>query len=96
MATWGRLVVVGPDGRVVASCALVGRGPPDLGAVDALARALLAARRAGGSVRVDGACEELAALLGLAGLLGEVGGQPERGEQRLGVEEGVERRDPVA
>jgi hypothetical protein len=89
----------------VTSSPLVLAGPPDLGTVDALARLQLAARRLGCSVRVFGACDELQALLDLAGLgellggdanLGiEVGRQTEQAEQAR-VEEVVEPGDPVA
>lgn len=51
----------------MARLALPGRGSPDLGAVDAVARLALAARRRGFSIRVD-AAPELAAVLALAGL----------------------------
>jgi hypothetical protein len=88
----------------VTSSPLVLSGPPDLGVVDALARLQLAARRLGCSVRVYGACDELQALLDLAGLrqllggddLGiEMGRQTEEAEQTR-VEEVVEPGDPVA
>ena len=98
---WGRIVLVGPDG-VPLGAWVVGGAPgeaPGLDAVDALARWQLAARRAGGWIRLSAVSPELAELLDLAGLLdlkglgGEVGGQPEGGEE-VGVQEGVEAGDP--
>ena len=65
--------MIGPCGGEVARLALPGRGSPDLGAVDAVARLALAARRRGFSVRVD-AGPELATVLALAGLDAEVVG----------------------
>ena len=72
-AGWGTILVIGPCGGEVARLALPGRGSPDLGAVDAVARLALAARRRGFSLRVD-AEPELAAVLALAGLDAEVVG----------------------
>jgi hypothetical protein len=98
-------VVLVRGGVEVTSSPLVLSGPPDLGVVDTLARLQLAARRLGCSVRVSGACDELQALLDLAGLrellaggddLGiEMGRQTEEAEQTR-VEEVVEPGDPVA
>ena len=73
-------------------CDVAALGPPDLGTVGALAHLALEARRLGLELRlvgVDGALRELIAFAGLeAVLLGvEVEGQPEEGEQPLGVEE---------
>ncbi len=95
IVAWGRVVLVGSGGADVAIWVVGGAGAPDLAAVDALARSQLSARRLGGSIRVDAACEELAELLDLVGLSREVGGQPE-GREEVGVEEGVEPGDPVA
>ena len=99
VVAWGRVVGVGPDGAVLWVRVIGGQGPPDLAAVEELARWLLAARRAGGSIALQEQCEALARLLDLVGLLSllgrEMGGQAEGGEE-VGVEEGVEPRDPVA
>jgi hypothetical protein len=92
---WGRLVLIGPAGREAASWEVGGTGPPDLAAVHALARAALAARRGGGRLRVVEASADLAALLALVGLGGEVGWEPEGGEE-VGVEEGVVPGDRLA
>jgi hypothetical protein len=77
---------------------------PGLAVVDQLARCQLAARRLGCSIRLRGACAELAELLDLVGLgelvSGPAGlrfqtyGQVEGGEQ-CGVEEVVMPDDPV-
>ena len=69
----------------MARLALPGRGSPDLGAVDAVARLALAARRRGFSIRVD-AAPELAAVLALAGLDAEVVGLEVAGLGGLGLE----------
>ena len=70
-AGWGTILVIGPCGGEVARLPLPGGGAPDLGAVDAVARLALAARRRDFSVRVD-AAPELAAVLALAGLDAEL------------------------
>ena len=76
--------------------------PPSLATVDALARLQLAARRMGCSIELRGECGSLAGLIDLvglreallAGLVVEVGGQPEDLEQP-GVEEVVVPDDPA-
>jgi hypothetical protein len=93
---WALVVLVASDGVEVAAWSLDGPGPPDLGAIDTLARTQLNARRLGGAIRLRHGSEELNELLDLVGLRGEVGGEPEGGEELLGVEEGVELRDPPA
>ncbi|MFF3510074.1 STAS domain-containing protein [Streptomyces sp. NPDC002573] len=70
-------------------------GPPALATVDALARLQLAARRAGGRIRLRHPAPALRALLDLAGLPIELEGQAEQGEPALGVEEAVEPGDPA-
>ena len=76
-------------------------GRIDLAAVDGLARLALAARRSGYAIRLDDAEPQLVGLLALAGLAevaglpGEVVGEPEDREQ-LGPEEVVVPDDPVA
>jgi hypothetical protein len=89
---WGRLVFIGSSGAPLASWRLEGARDPDLDAVDALARALLAARRAGGVLRLVDATDRLVELLDLAGLRGQMLGEAEGGEE-AGVEEGVEPGD---
>jgi anti-anti-sigma regulatory factor len=70
----------------------------DLAIVDALARAVLNARRAGARVRVVNASPELRELIAFAGLedvlLGRDGRQAEERKQPLGVEERREPDDP--
>ncbi|MFF9086816.1 STAS domain-containing protein [Streptomyces sp. NPDC014991] len=82
-------------GERVVVCDVGGIGPPGLTAVDLLARLELAARRAGGRIRLRGAGPALHALLDLVGLRFQVEGQPEQGEPALGVEEAVETGDPA-
>ncbi|MCI3275939.1 STAS domain-containing protein [Streptomyces cylindrosporus] len=82
------LLEAGGAGVVVVDVA--GVGPPGLGAVDLLARLQLAARRAGGRIRLRDPAPSLLALLDLVGLRFEVERQPEQREPPLGVEEEVE------
>nr|WP_234443308.1 STAS domain-containing protein [Streptomyces cellulosae] len=78
----------------VVLCDVAGLGPPGLGTVDLLARLQLAAKRAGGRIRLRDPDPGLHALLDLVGLRIEVEGQPEQREPALRVEEAVEPRDP--
>ncbi|MDO0912244.1 STAS domain-containing protein [Streptomyces sp. DT2A-34] len=79
----------------VVVCDVGGLGPPGLGAVDLLARLQLAARRAGGRIRLRDPDPALHALLDLVGLRFEMEGEPEQREPALGVEEAVESGDPA-
>jgi len=54
---------------------LAGDGPPDLAVVEALARYQLMVRRAGGRMWLEDLSPELAELLDLAGLRGEMTGE---------------------
>jgi len=90
---WGRMVLIGPTGDET-SYAIDGPGAPDLDTVDWLATAQLCARRRGGRVVVRDVSDDLLALLELAGLRGEMCGEPE-GLEEPGVEEGVEPGDPA-
>ena len=99
---WGRIVVRGPHGQELVSRTLEGPHRPDLGVVDIIARLAVSARRLGCSIQVRDLSRDLAELLWLAGLLssldGEVGGEPEGGEEpgfEVG-EEGMLPGDPVA
>ncbi|MEW2291767.1 STAS domain-containing protein [Streptomyces sp. NPDC006743] len=85
------LLQAGPAAVVV--CDVGGLGPPGLAAVDLLARLQLAARRAGGRIRLRDPDPALPALLDLVGLAFEVEGQPEEREPPLGVQEAVEPGD---
>ncbi|MFI1706228.1 STAS domain-containing protein [Streptomyces griseoruber] len=82
------LLAAGGDGGVV--CDVSDLGPPGLAAVELLARLQLAARRAGGRVRLRGPDPALRALLHLVGLPVEMEGESEKGEPALGVEVEVE------
>ena len=82
-------------GAGVVVCDVGGLGPPGLGTVDLLARLELAARRAGGRIRLRDPDPALHALLGLVGLRFQVEGQVEEGEPALGVEEEVEPGQPA-
>jgi hypothetical protein len=70
-------------------------GPPDLDAVEVLARVALAAHRLGCAMRLRHADPDLVGLLALVGLTREVVGEPEDGEE-VGAEEVVVPDDPVA
>ncbi|MFF2998411.1 STAS domain-containing protein [Streptomyces sp. NPDC057950] len=82
-------------GGGVVVCDVAGLGPPGLATVDALARMELAARRAGGRIRLRDPDPPLRALLDLVGLRFELEGQTEEREPALGVEEAVEPGDPA-
>ncbi len=75
------------DGTIVGDRTLHGFGDPDLDSLDAVARLLLAARRAGERLVVVDAVPALWELLELAGLPVEVGGEAEAGEDLAGVEQ---------
>ncbi|WP_314221171.1 STAS domain-containing protein [Streptomyces zaehneri] len=77
-------------GAGVVVCDVAGIGPPGLTAVDLLARLRLAARRAGGHLRLRDPDPALRALLDLVGLRFEVEGEVEEREPALGVEVEVE------
>jgi hypothetical protein len=82
----------GQEGRVTVD--LTGR-PAGLSTVDALARLLLVARRAGRGVEIR--CgPRLRELLDLTGLLVELQGQSEPREEHCGVEEVMDMHDPTA
>jgi len=78
----------------------VGALSPEIGAVDALARLHLTARRLGVELRFRNAGPELAQLVAFAGLGDvlrvEVEREPEQREERGGVEEERELADPPA
>jgi anti-anti-sigma regulatory factor len=82
-------------GARVVVCDAGGLGPPGLDAVELLARLELAARRAGGRIRLRDPDPALLALLDLVGLRFQVEGETEQGEPPLGVEEEVEPCDPA-
>ncbi|WP_340376652.1 STAS domain-containing protein [Streptomyces sp. SS7] len=84
-----RVLLAAGDGGVVV-CDVSGLGPPGLAVVELLARLQLAARRAGGRIRLRGPDPGLRALLDLVGLPVEVEGEAEEGEPALGVEVEVE------
>ncbi|MFE7268968.1 STAS domain-containing protein [Streptomyces sp. NPDC057623] len=80
-------------GASVVVCDVGGLGPPGLSVVDLLARLQLAARRAGGRIRLRDPDPALHALLDLVGLRFEVEGKVEEREPALGVQEAVEPGD---
>ena len=91
------LVMVDGDEEIVVGHLVCRRA--DLGAVDALARLQLTARRSGCTLRLRDVSPTLGDVLGLVGLgelvasVVEVGGQTE-GREQLGVEEVVDGHDP--
>jgi hypothetical protein len=93
---WVRIVFVGPTGSEVAAWVIEGPDPPDLAVVEAVARLQLLARRYGGCIELQELNADLAMLLEFVGLAGELGREPEGGEDALGVEERVEPGDPVS
>lgn len=85
----------------VVVCDVAGVAGNDLRTVEALARRHVAARRAGRTLRVRGASDELVGLLDLVGLADVLGlasglearGETEQREQPGGVEEGGDAGD---
>jgi hypothetical protein len=102
IAPWARVVLEWPDG-VAVTMLLEGDARPDLGTVEGLARLGLVARRGGCRMHLREVSPALAELLELAGLSRELGASPEsagevvreakRGEDPLGVQEGVDAAD---
>jgi hypothetical protein len=68
VTAWARVVLIGSSGDPTATWDIRAPGRAELAVVDALARCQLAARRAGGSIRVTETSRELAELLDLLGL----------------------------
>jgi hypothetical protein len=91
---WCRITVFGPDGSELLRSALGGPGRPDVGTVDDVARLALHAVRLGGTLAITDLSPDLRALLDLAGLVVEVEGQAEGGEEALVVEEVEEELHP--
>ncbi|WP_189312090.1 STAS domain-containing protein [Streptomyces brasiliensis] len=86
--------LLGATGGGVVVCDVGGLGPPGIGHIDLLARLELAARRAGGRIRLRDPDPALHALLDLVGLRFEMEGQAEQREPALRVEEEVEPGQP--
>jgi hypothetical protein len=96
---WCRITAFDAGGEVTATWVLTGDGPPDLAAVDSIAKQALTATRAGGHLVLAEVAPRLRELLVLAGLPVEMQGQPECREQALRIEEVEEERhlgDPPA
>jgi hypothetical protein len=89
-----RLVIVRADGSRDTAW-LVGHGPPDLSAIDVLARLLLVCRRQGDGLHLEEVSAALAGLLDLSGLRAQFEWEPELGEQPLGLQEGMDTGNPV-
>jgi hypothetical protein len=83
------------SGAGVVVCDVGALWPVQIVTVDVLARLQLAARRAGGRIRLRDPAPALRALLGLVGLPFELEGQAEQWEPARGVEEAVEPGDPA-
>jgi hypothetical protein len=91
---WCRVTIVVADTTALICHELDGPGLPDLGAVDEVGRLALLAGRLGGRIILSDVCPAMHALLELAGLRVEVEGEPEVGEESLGIEEGQEELHP--
>jgi hypothetical protein len=89
-----RLVVVRADASREEAW-LVWHGPPDLSTIDLLAHLQLVCRRQGDRLHLEDVSEALAGLLHLSGLRAQLERQPERGEQPLSLEEGMDAGDSV-
>ena len=70
---WCRVTLFGPDGARLAGWDMGAGRPPDLAAVDEVARIALLAARLGGRVVLTRVSDRMRELLGLAGLPIEVG-----------------------
>jgi len=70
---WCRVTLFGPDGARLAGWDMGAGRPPDLAAVDEVARIALLAARLGGRVVLTQVSDRMRELLGLAGLPIEVG-----------------------
>jgi hypothetical protein len=90
LQAWCQVAVVDRDGTPLVCCILGGKGVPDLGAVDQVARLLLTAKRLGGSIVLGDTSPALWALLELAGLDVEVERQAELGKEPFAVQQGQE------
>lgn len=91
---WCRVTVVAPGGSARSTWLVRGHGAPDLGVVDRLARLQLSVVRRGDALLLTDVAADLAELLDLVGLRWQMSGQPERREDVLDVEEGMDRLDP--
>lgn len=93
--TWScRATVIGDGGCHTCTWVVRGRGRPDIASVDAVARAMLSARRLGYRLQVVSVTSALGELLVLAGLVVEVEREPEGGKEPLGIEEAEEEAEP--
>ena len=68
--------MVTPGGRELATWTVSGHGPPGLETVDGLARLQAAAAQAGATLVVRRMSADMAGMLDLVGLDGQVGRQP--------------------
>ena len=74
---WCEVTVLAPCGRELATWTVSGPGAPGMETVDGLLRLRAAANRAGAAFLVRRLAADLAELLELAGLTGELERQPE-------------------
>ncbi|HEX4219957.1 MAG TPA: hypothetical protein VHZ02_16385 [Acidimicrobiales bacterium] len=91
---WCRIRVIGPDGSVLVGGLLEGTGPPDLGAVDDVARLALLAGRLGGGITLADVSPLMRDLLELVGLGIEMDGQAEFREEPRRIQHGQEEVHP--
>jgi anti-anti-sigma regulatory factor len=89
-----RTQLLAGGGANVVVCDAAALATPGLAAVDLLARLELAARRAGGRIRIRNPTPRLRELLQLAGLRLEMERHPEQREPPRRVQEAVEPGDP--
>ena len=74
MPMWCRVRMVDPQGVALASGVLEGPAPPDISAVDDVARLALIAQRLGGGLVLTDVSPDLRALVELGGLVVEMQG----------------------
>ena len=107
--TWEMGRIDAQDGDPAVVCDVRSVIHPDLASIDLVARIVLEARRRRRDIAIQGASDVFTGLLALTGLddvvpcapldaslAVEVIGQPEHGEEPLGVEEERDPTDPIA
>ena len=91
---WCRVTLLDSAGDPLASWEMAGPRPPDMAAVDEVARLALVACRLRGRLALSDVSDGMRELLVLAGLSVEMDGQAELREKPLAIEEREEEAHP--